>query len=700
MTPRHLWSSYGLGIALLAGCVGDPSLPEVGERSAALTPVTWTHLVGASAAGNDLSKTRTLNAWNAGAVSAETLGRDGFVEFTTGEATTAKMAGLSHGNDGAGYADIDFAIRLSETGHVAIYEGGVNRGGVGTYVAGDLFRVQVQAGVVTYWKNGGLLYTSTGAAIFPLLVDSSLKTFGATLNDVAIEELPFWTDAIGAVASGNDLTKTAPEDLFNAGAVSITSIPAGDGYVEFRVADSTSFKAAGLSSGNSNQSRTDIDFAINLTDTGAVQIYENGTNRGNFGLYAPGDVFRVQVSGGVVTYLKNHFAFYSSLVAPTFPLLLDSSLRTPGSSIVDARMVVGRASEDCDPEVDLLVGSAQGEQFGEAVDAAGDVQVVGEPHATPPVAQVFRETAPGTWTWEQTLPRPPVSQPLFGARVATDGNTIVVKNSGSPTTRRSAEIFRYDGNSWVDEGLVEACPDDSFGLAQFAVRDDVLVGSSYPGRSYVFRRVDGTWTLEAVLPTGGGESSPVAIGGDRIFVVSPFLPPAGAVVVFRYMAGLSDPPATCDAIGPGKWRQKAVLAPLSPGELQGSDMDANAAGTRVVAGDAERNLAYYFELVGGTWSAPTTLTPYPMDKNWVGAHVAFGGPGGDSLIALGSNLNPDAHIFGEVGGFWTQLDTMPIQGEVAATEDSVFIGDDLHDGPFNNAGAVHVHGIDPVCYSE
>lgn len=294
--------------------------------------------MGVDVAGNDLVKSSTDPGWNAGAVSVETLRSDGFVELTTDENTTAKMAGLSSGDSDQSYQDIDFAIYLGADGVVAVREAGLARGTFGTYQAGDLFRVQVAAGVVTYWQNGALLYTSSGTPTFPLLVDTSLRTTGATISDVVIAAAPFWTDLVGVAADGGALGKTAPEDLWNAGAASISSL-AVDCYAEFTTGENTTAKMAGLSSGDSGPGQADIDFAIYLKANGTIGVREDGVSRGSFGPYAAGDVFRVAASGGFVTYARNGVVFYTSSQPPGFPLLLDSSLRTPGATVLDARLV-------------------------------------------------------------------------------------------------------------------------------------------------------------------------------------------------------------------------------------------------------------------------------------------------------------------------------------------------------------------------
>jgi hypothetical protein len=49
-------------------------------------------------------------------------------------------------------------------------------------------------------------------------------------------------------------------------------------------------------------------------------------------------VFRVEVFGGQVRYLKNGVVFHSSTRTPTYPLLLDTSLRDVGATIVNAEI--------------------------------------------------------------------------------------------------------------------------------------------------------------------------------------------------------------------------------------------------------------------------------------------------------------------------------------------------------------------------
>jgi hypothetical protein len=67
-------------------------------------------------------------------------------------------------------------------------------------------------------------------------------------------------------------------------------------------------------------------------------VFESGSIKGNYVTYQAGDHFRIAVESGVVKYLKNGTVFYTSDVRPSYPLIVDTSLYTNGSTIMDARI--------------------------------------------------------------------------------------------------------------------------------------------------------------------------------------------------------------------------------------------------------------------------------------------------------------------------------------------------------------------------
>ena len=76
------------------------------------------------------------------------------MQFTVGEANTFWLGGLSNGNQGTGFADIDFAFRFNGAGWADVLENGTYAGGDTPYETGDVFRVAIVGGRVQYFRNG------------------------------------------------------------------------------------------------------------------------------------------------------------------------------------------------------------------------------------------------------------------------------------------------------------------------------------------------------------------------------------------------------------------------------------------------------------------------------------------------------------------------------------------------------------------
>lgn len=307
-----------------------------------LTPLVWTSASGVSVSENSLTKT-AADGWNAGASSTRALASgDGFVEVTAIETNTRRSVGLKSSGAASSYADIDYAIDLGATGQLEVFELGVSRGQVGTYVYGDRLRVEIQDGVVRYVKNGSLLYASTVAPTYPLHAEAQLYTSGATVRHLEMGDV-VWISPVGVQVAANGLAKTATNTGWDAGAASTRAI--NSGYLEATASETNSNRMIGVSHGDSSVSYTDIDFALYLAGDGTLQVFESGTYRAQFGTYATGDRLRVALEAGVVKYYKNGTLLYTSAVSPVLPLRVDSSFYTPGSSVVNV-VLVGDAATD------------------------------------------------------------------------------------------------------------------------------------------------------------------------------------------------------------------------------------------------------------------------------------------------------------------------------------------------------------------
>jgi hypothetical protein len=148
--------------------------------------VQWTDLVNVTVSGTVLQKTGGCSGcFDAGAASLQQFtSGDAVLRFSASEITTARLIGLSAANMSTGPRELLFAFQLS-SGVTEVRESGRRKART-PFVPGDVFEIQIRVGAVHYVKNGVVFYTSQGTAQYPLQVDTSMVTVGATLRDVQI----------------------------------------------------------------------------------------------------------------------------------------------------------------------------------------------------------------------------------------------------------------------------------------------------------------------------------------------------------------------------------------------------------------------------------------------------------------------------------------------------------------------------------
>jgi hypothetical protein len=150
--------------------------------------VAWTGLANLTATGGSLQKTGGCDGCeDATAVSQQQLtsGASGYLEFTAAETNTLRSAGLRQAGASTGYANMAYAIRL-QSGTATVGEKGAYKTDI-RFVSGDVFRIAVGAGVVTYAKNGAVFYTSTLAPAYPLQASVSINSMGGTVSNAVIK---------------------------------------------------------------------------------------------------------------------------------------------------------------------------------------------------------------------------------------------------------------------------------------------------------------------------------------------------------------------------------------------------------------------------------------------------------------------------------------------------------------------------------
>jgi ELWxxDGT repeat protein len=292
------------------GSTGEDDAGEdtEGEPGAAVSRelVTWTRAVGAHAAGDLLttsprwaavsttSPRRAVLSGRPGAGARSTralLAGDGAVSWTVRADAGDVAFGFGESDRDGSLADLAFAWRLDPaTRELQVYERGARQAAVGTHAPGDRLQIAVRAGVVEYRRNGALVFTSKAAPTYPLVVDASLGSPGATLQGVRLTgrlgTLIEWAAAPGvttssmAVASDADRAGTGPYAAGRGCDPAMGCAVAAD----LRGAAGIGFGATGC------------DYCIVRVDDRTVQVQHAGAVRGTWP--APvGTRVRVEVAG-------------------------------------------------------------------------------------------------------------------------------------------------------------------------------------------------------------------------------------------------------------------------------------------------------------------------------------------------------------------------------------------------------------------
>ena len=113
-----------------------------------------------------------------------------------------------------------------------------------------------------------------------------------------------------------------------------------DGYVDF-IPGVDQRLYAGLSADlSSSTASTTMGYAFSFWAGGVWEIRELGVYKGE-GTFAAGNHFSISVESGVVVYRHNGVAVYRSAAAPGFPMALDTTFYSIGSSLSGATVGSG-----------------------------------------------------------------------------------------------------------------------------------------------------------------------------------------------------------------------------------------------------------------------------------------------------------------------------------------------------------------------
>ena len=247
-----------------------------------------------------------------------------------------------------------------------------------------------------------------------------------------------------------------------------------------------------------------------------------------------------------------------------------------------------------------------------AINEDGTVCVVGDvagktSQSAPAVgtATVFRYTG-GTWNEEELLAAS--DRDTNGAQFASDvaisddGDVVVVSDQGNENNLvGAAYIFRYTNGVWNEEKILAGFPtSENFGrsVAINGKGDVVVIGDNdyeIEGRAFVYRYLDGDWTLEQPLFANStedyglefGQSIGINFEGDIVAVGDFNYQGGGSVHIFRYYDN--------------EWNEELpVLLPLDDDyfrEYVGWDIAMNGDGSILLTADYFKGYVHYYRNV-------------------------------------------------------------------------------------------------------
>jgi hypothetical protein len=340
-SPLWVLAAYAVG----ACGAPDPRLDQINSAIDANTAVTWTNQVNTTVNGATITKTGG-EPWaeDAGAASQQSVASgDAAFQYTVDEVNNFRFVGFGHTSTWQGAANIDYSFRM-QAGEADVYEHNTWLANIAVGV-GDVLKIDVVSGVAHYYKNGVLQFTSSQAPTYPLYVVTSMIDGNSTIYDAMISQnVPAgavqWTNLVNTSVNGATITKTGGEPWAeDAGAASAQSIASGDGTFQYTVDEVNNFRFVGFGHTSTWQGAANIDYSFRM-QSGEADVYEHNTWLANIAV-AVGDVLKINVTGGVVTYYKNGVLQYTSSQSPTYPMYVITSMIDGNSTIYNAQITGG-----------------------------------------------------------------------------------------------------------------------------------------------------------------------------------------------------------------------------------------------------------------------------------------------------------------------------------------------------------------------
>ncbi|MEZ6017680.1 MAG: hypothetical protein R3F49_21405 [Planctomycetota bacterium] len=240
----------------------------------------------------------------------------------------------------------------------------------------------------------------------------------------------------------------------------------------------------------------------------------------------------------------------------------------------------------------------------------------------------------------------------FGNDIDIDGDVILVgastKRINGSNYAGAAYVYRSVNGQWLEEQELRApAPEihDNFGTSVDVQGDLAVIGApdfpyssfSGTGRVWIFRRVQGTWAIEAELHGSGagwdsGFGRSVALDGDTI-IVGAFSAGGRGAYVFEFNGTTWNETQRFIAPGTGLFGSAVALA----GDVALVADRYEAFGTVLNAG-----AVHVYHRDNGVWTEEAVLSESPpQDAAYFGAPLEFDG----DVAAIGSRGSGEVRLF-------------------------------------------------------
>ena len=156
------------------------------QHNAPVNPVLFTDVVGVEIEDNSLVKTGVVSGYNSGAASLNKISEneDGWISMEV-KGDNRMLFGLSDENIDENYTTIDYAFFTYPVDkRIVVYENGVSRGIKDYYEDGDILKISRESGVVKFYVNDVLVYTSSIPSISELISDFTIYNTGERIDNI------------------------------------------------------------------------------------------------------------------------------------------------------------------------------------------------------------------------------------------------------------------------------------------------------------------------------------------------------------------------------------------------------------------------------------------------------------------------------------------------------------------------------------